>query len=288
MRPFKKPVRTKISILVPFQSEDAWRLSTWYWVQRYLKDALPEAEIIIGVDPESKKKRRKSKQKPFSKTTAVNRAFKKSHGDVIVILDADAYIDTEVIKHCAERIRAARAIGSKLWFVPYLWIYRLTKDSTMEVLNSKPKDPHIFSDPPADNEVEGTDGSGWGRKFGALVQIMPREAFELVGGMDQRFRGWGGEDVSFLKALDTLWAKHSNTPNNVLHLWHTKILANDWRDGEGNNSQVRAWENQNTEVESNDWLSTQYSKANGNIDKMKTLINERKPQTWQTKILRGK
>lgn len=288
MRPFKKPVRTQISILVPFQSEDAWRINTWHWLHRYLKDALPNAEIIVGTDPQSRKRRNKSKEKPFSKTVAVNRAFQKSHGDIIVILDSDAYIDTKVIEHCAERIRSARTMGSKLWFVPYMWIWRLTKNATMNVLNSKPRDPYTFSTPPPEEDVEGTDGSGWGRRYGALAQIMPREAFESVGGMDERFRNWGGEDISFLIALNTLWAKHSNTPNDILHLWHTKIIAGEWESSEGKSFEIRAWDNKSDGGRRNDWLSSKYNQVNGDATKMKDLVSEGKPQPWLKRILRGK
>ena len=284
MKPIRRPPRTQISILVPFQTDDAWRRSVWHWLRRYLKASMPDVEIILGDDPRSRPNWRRRKPIPFSKTTAVNRAFRKSHGDIIVILDADAYLDMKVVQHCADRIRDARTAGSHLWFVPYLWIYRLTEAATKLVLTSKPHDPYTFTSPPPKEDIEGTDGSGWGRKFGALCMIMPREAFVAVGGMDERFRGWGGEDVSFLKALDKLWGKHSNTPNDILHLWHRKIIAGEWNDGKGNsNAEVRAWAGQD-KGKANDWLSHEYHKASGSAESMRALVDEGKPKGWFRRI----
>lgn len=266
--------RKKISMIVPFQSDDPFRRHVWHWLKRYWEDQIPDVEIVIGTDRHSRRNWHRRYPQPFSKTAAVNNAFKKTHGDIIVIMDADTYMDGSVIKHCAERIRHARKAGLHLWFVPYQWIFRLTERATYEVLDSDPCHPLRFPTPPPDEDVEGTDGSGWGRRFGALVQIMPREAFESVEGMDERFRGWGGEDVSLLRALDTLWGKHKNTPNEVLHLWHPRFIAGEWTDDKGNHCEVRAWEGQ-AGGHANDWLSTSYHNATNDKGRMNDLINEK-------------
>jgi len=177
----RKPL---ISLLVPFQSEDHDRIRVWHWLREYWEHELSyDCEIIIGVDYKSKR-RRFRKPIPFSKTAAVNNAFKKSKGDIVVILDADAYFPGEVIRHCADRLRHAREVGVQTWFVPYAKLFRMTEAATLEVLGSRPGRPLRFSSPPPDEDVEATDGSGWANTFGALVQVMPREAFIAVGGMD--------------------------------------------------------------------------------------------------------
>src|SRR5665213_1068232 len=101
---------------------------------------------------------------------------------------------------------------------------------------------------------------------------MPREAFVVVGGMDPRFRGWGGEDRAFLQALNTLWAPYQNSPNTVYHLWHNKIIAAEGIDKQGKRSEIRAWAGQ-SHIRANDWLSTSYTDADGNREKMWTLID---------------
>ncbi len=272
-----------ISLLVPFRTDMAHRGDLWAWLHRYWNCRLPGVEIVIGHD---KKAERKFFKKPFSKTSAVNDAFQRSHGDVIVILDADAYIDEAVVAHCAGRIRSAVAAGGRMWFVPYRRIYRLTRAATRRVLRSKPCDPYRFPSPPAPEDTEGQEGSMYGHRYGALIQVMPREAFEIVGGMDCRFRGWGGEDVSFLRALDTLYTKHKNTPNDVLHLWHPIKKAGDWLSPQGAWWETRVWNGQK-KPQANDKLAVKYWHATFNPEKMRKLVNEGlcACRPWYKKIL---
>lgn len=275
MRRRKRPDNL-ISILVPMGGTDRFRHADWSWLRQYYIEHLGASiEIIIGRDRKSEQ-RWYRKPLPFSKTCAVNDAFKRSHGDIIVILDSDAYIETGVITHCAERIRAARERCVRLWFIPYKLIARLTPAATREVLASEPWNPLRFSDPPPPNDVEDNNGSGpsSGKDYGAMIMILPREAFECVGGMDPRMRGWGGDDGSFVHAVDCLWSwpnGHKNTPNDVLHLWHPKFDAphgpNDppWR--------TRIWANQDVPG-GNDWLAMCYKTASKSPKSMRKLVDE--------------
>lgn len=243
-----------ISLLVPFRTEDPHRHKVFAWLKRYWAHELPEAEIVEGHDWGM----------PFSKTCAVNDAASRARGDIFVILDADAYLPGEVIRLAAARINRARRHNHPLWFVPYRRVYRLTVEATCNVLHSDPRDPYRFPTPPDDLDVESTQGSAFGHRFGALIQIVPREAFELVGGMDPRFRAWGGEDVSFVRALDTLYGKHKTTDNDVLHLWHPKI---------GTGWATREWDGQKGPRE-NDQLAIRYNQATGDRVRMRRLVNE--------------
>lgn len=267
--------RKQISILIPFQSDDPVRLRTFDWLYRYWSFQLPDAEIVVGHDWESQHHWYWPWRKPFSKAVAVNDAFRRSHGDIIAIVDADAYLPGEILTHCAERIRMALRSDVHLWFVPYRSLYRLTPEASRLILQSSPGDPLQLPTPPPPVDVEGTDGSGHGHFFGALAQVMPRRAFETVGGMDPRFRGWGSEDVAFLKALDVLWGRHSKTSNDVLHLWHPQISQGTWTDVRGETWKVRMWEGQ-TAPRANDQLARRYFHATGDPVKMRQLVDEYK------------
>jgi hypothetical protein len=243
-----------ITLLVPFRSDGDRRSQTWEWLRMYWQAWLPEAEIVEGHD----------EHVPFCKTAAVNSAFRRSGGDVVVILDADCYIDSEVILDCARRIRSARRRGRRMWFIPYRHFYRLTDQASLLVLSSAPEDPYRFASPPPPGDTEESSGQSVGHWFGALIQVMPREAFEAAGGMDERFAGWGGEDVSFMIAVDTLYAKHRTTRNQVLHLWHEHI---------GTLHVDREWVGQAV-AGSNNPLATRYQGARGRPDRMRALTRE--------------
>lgn len=257
-----------ISIIIPFRKSKKYprQAENFEWVKRYWRCQLPGAEIIVGKDPK--------KHKTFSKSVAINCAVRKSHGDILVIVDADGYITPEAVLHCAHEIRRARLEGLKLWFVPYRQFYRLTEKASDKVINSDPCGSFQQTCPPDPGDVQNTQGSGRGHWYGALIQIMPREAFDCFCGWDERFRGWGGEDHSAMRACDTMYWRHKTLPGCVFHLWHPMFGT------EGMGTWVewnkRLWDNQDKTLRNNDngRLAARYSMAHGNRERMWRLIQE--------------
>lgn len=246
-----------ITLLMPFRSTDEFRLRVFEWVLKYYQCHLPGAEIIIGHDDHT----------PFSKTTAFNDAASraKNRNDIFVLIDADAYIDTDIILECAQNIRKARRQGKRLWYIPYRHFYRLTQRASEIVLRHNPCDNYIYDEKPPQIAIDGDVSSeSHGHWWGALIQIMPREAFEMVGGMDPRFHGWGGEDVAFMRAVDTLYARHKTLNRFVLHLWHP-FIKTDWK--------LRKWEGQGSAKE-NEILANRYYAAFMDPRRMRNLVSE--------------
>jgi len=248
-----------ISLLVPFRDDHTeGRLKNWLWLKAFWEHELPGAEMIIGIDTGS----------PFSKTCAMNNAFQHSHGDILILLDADCYIEPNVILQCADRIRKARDEQEPLWFVPYRHLFRLTLKATEKLVASNPKDALRFSIPPDPNDIGNAISSGNGHWFGALIQIMPREAYLKVGGMDPRFRGWGGEDITLVRVVDTLYGRHRTTNDQVFTLMHHV----------NGNALLRMWEGQN-KTGINNRLSVHYRETYGDKVRMCKVIQE-----WRSDI----
>lgn len=252
--PFFRRKGYGISLLMPFRSDGAEREAAYQWLVKYWKAHLPFAQFITGTDD----------QVPFSKTSAFNDAFSRSKGDILVLIDADCYIDAQIVVNCAEEIRTARKAGHKLWHIPYRQFYRLTDLATSHVLASNPAHPLRFSASPNPRDTEDTGSSSFGHWWGALIQVMPREAYELVGGCDPRFRGWGGEDVAFMRAIDTLYGKHKTTDNQVIHLWHPTIKTVH---------KLKLWDGQ-ISPQDNVTLTGRYYAAFGDPRRMRRLVNE--------------
>lgn len=246
-----------ITLLVPFRDDHAvGRGVNWEWLRRYWMNELPAAQIVVGTD----------EGEPFSKTCAVNNAFRQADpaNDVIAMIDADCYIAPNVILSCAARIREARRWREPLWFVPYRHLYRLTEKATAQLVASNPVNPLQFVVPHTSDDVGSSETlAGVGHRFGALIQIFPREAFVMVGGMDPRFRGWGGEDVTFVRVLDTLYGVHETTPNEVLSLWHTAL----------GDMFLRKWAGQ-ANTGANNQLSVRYRNTRRDPKRMRAIIRE--------------
>jgi len=242
--------------LIPFTTRDAYRKKTFRWLLDYWKAELPDAEIVIG----------HSTGPVFCKTEALNRAAHRANGKVLVVLDADAYISGAILNNVADIILEELEQGYQTWYVPYRNLYRLNLDTTLAILESDPENPVRIPDPPPDNYLDNEPNAAkYGRAFAALAYVIPREALEAIECFDERFnRGWGGEDVSTLRALDTLWGKHKTTPNGIFHLWHPKI---------GDTFKTRAWQGQNDD-EPNRKLAVQYKIASQNPSVMRELVRE--------------
>jgi glycosyltransferase involved in cell wall biosynthesis len=268
------------SILVPFRPDHSSRDHNWKWLKKYWKHVFGDtAEVVMGYDY----------WQPFSKTSALNNAARKAKTDIFVMIDADAYIDPMVIYRAVVRIKHSERKGHPLWFVPYRRVYRLTPEASDRVVGDdcrlvfdqyqwpNPKIP--LEDPPPAEDVENLSTAHYGHRYGALLQIMSRRAFYSVGGMDCRFRGWGGEDVSFMRAVDTLYGKHKTFNEPIYHLAHYKI---------GDSYFTRKWSKQGKALPNGN-LALRYHRAFGDKRKMRDLVNEgfahcRKPKFFDRLI----
>ena len=254
-----------ISIIIPFRApdNDDQRAKNFEWLKRYWKAQLPGAEIIHGEDNET--------CRPFSKSVAVNNGVCKSHGDVLVIVDADGYIPADSIVYCAEEIREAEARDHRLWFVPYRRFFRLTQEASKWLLDSKPETPFQFPTPVPSMMALGDNDPTVGHWYGAMIQVCSRNAFDIVGGWDERFCGWGGEDAAALRSMDTLYALHKTLPGQVVHVWHPQFGP------QGKATQVhwseRMWEGQDGPG-ANTELVGRYYAAWRNVPRMRKLVDE--------------
>lgn len=245
--------RPKISILIPFTGNNPHRKKVFKWLLKYWKHELPDAEIIIG----------RSKSKIFCKNEALNNAFRKSKGRVIVILDADAYMDGRVLEEAADKI--LENLDNKLWLVPYRSLYRLNEKITSDIIASNPKKPLKLHCPPPCKYLD-DDGSKseYGSLFGAMCQMFPREAIETLGCFNEAFVGWGSEDCCLLRSLDTLWGKHKTLDECIFHLWHPYI---------GATYEQRRWEGQNR-GNANERLGNRYNRATGKPSLMREIVDD--------------
>jgi glycosyltransferase involved in cell wall biosynthesis len=254
-----------ISIIIPFRpsAKAPERLRNVLWLKQYWEENLPGAEVIIGDDPDT--------DRAFSKSVAINAGVAQSTGDVLVLVDADGYIRVDYILHCAKEIRHARERGRRLWFVPYRLFYRLNEESSERLLASDPADPYIFAEPPDLTDTINDTNPRAGHWYGAMIQIVPREGWDIVGGWDERFRGWGGEDHAAMRAMDTLYWPHKTLPTSVLHVWHPMI------GGDGVKRQVswkdRRWEGQDDPT-INNRLSWRYYYSMNKPELMRKLVDE--------------
>jgi hypothetical protein len=187
----------KISALIPYQSDGGgfrdWNL---HWVRKRYEILMPDVELIIGED----------QSKLFNRSRAINQAAAKATGDLYLIVDGDIFFGTKLIDKILD------AAPHHPWIIPFRRGYKLTfqasKTVTQSGLIQLPTRLRV-------NEVECNCDY-----YGAFMNVMSRKAFETVGGMDERFFGWGGEEEALATALDTLVGEHFRMDETIFHLWH--------------------------------------------------------------------
>lgn len=181
-----QPAPVGVSVLLPFSSTDPDRLRSFAFV-RSGYEAMG-FEVVVGRCEDE-----------WSKGRAAHDAFSRASHDLLVVADADCLIGEKTIR------RALALVRQHGWCVPHARTWRLSRKVTEAVLEGQPPEPYG----PVQNAV-----------VGGGVVVLTRKAWETSGGIDPRFYGWGGEDISFGWALETLVGRGGRAHGDLFHLWH--------------------------------------------------------------------
>lgn len=184
-----------LSICVPWRPDGAERSRAWEWVRARYEALVPEAEIITA-DSDGQR---------FSLAQAANRAVKESSGDVVFIASAEIACDADYLHRAAEVARTGMVVPEEYHY--------LTQTDSLALLE---QDPSADLPTPLTTEWSGP---------GVGHFMLPRAAFDAVGGYDERHKGWGWEDQCLISAIETLWGPMQRIPGRALHFWHPRSAA---------------------------------------------------------------
>jgi hypothetical protein len=181
-----------VSILVPYGGPGcSYRDRNLTYVLEHYRRYHGDWELIEGRCGE-----------PWSKGAAIADARARATGDLLILADADSFTDPAVVTTAMRAVRS----GAR-WVVPHRVVHRLSERASDAVL---------AGGQPGGRLARPT----YGAVAGGGITVLPTEAFDTVRGVDDRFRGWGGEDVSLALALLTLVGEPSYLDGELWHLWH--------------------------------------------------------------------
>ncbi|MFE2061082.1 glycosyltransferase [Streptomyces sp. NPDC059467] len=155
----------------------------------------------------------------FNKSWAVNAGVVNTPGraEIICILDADALVDRDFIARNVARFHQPGAMGH----LSYRDMWCLDEAATSWAIEERLWRRAAEVDP------DHLRAFVLRRPPGCCVWVRT-SAFHRIGGMDERFEGWGGEDNDFAYRMDTHSAfDHYNDP--LLHMYHpsSAVLRED-------------------------------------------------------------
>lgn len=228
--------RGQVSVVIPFRGGDAWRERALdAVVARY--GSHDDWQVVVERD---------EAEGPWCKAAVVNAGVRRSFGDVLVIADADLLCDgvETAVDHCRR--------GRK-WVMPYRMLYRMNESATDRVLAGESP-----SEVMTDRTLLADTKAPYPGVIGGGIVVLRREVYERVS-MDERFVGWGGEDVSWGHALSTLAQRPLILKDNLYHLWHPP-------------QPTRVTPNRGSEANHN--LYKRYAAANRAPARMRALLRE--------------
>lgn len=224
--PLASPAQAEVLIVIPFQdrSADRNRLRNLLACLLALRDQSSPRERYQVTVVETDSEPRWSdiirpfadhylfaaKPGPFNKAWTVNVGVRHTPGrpEAICILDADVLTDHRFVERNAARFRRPGTGGH----LTYRNMLSLDEQATSHAIRErvgerKPEaDPGYFC------------GFMLRRPPGCCVWVRSA-AYDRIGGMDERYEGWGGEDYDFLHRLD-LDTPLDNYDDWLLHMHH--------------------------------------------------------------------
>ncbi|QNS09360.1 glycosyltransferase [Streptomyces xanthii] len=146
----------------------------------------------------------------FNKSWAVNAGVTHTgaQAEVICILDADVLTDRDFVARNVDRLRR-RGTGGHLTYRDMLG---MTAESTAHAVRRRVLDGAAQADP------QDVRGFVVRRPPGACVWVRAG-VFRQIGGMDERYEGWGGEDTDFAYRMDFA-AAFDAYADPLLHMNH--------------------------------------------------------------------
>lgn len=197
-----------ITVIIPFRdSGDESRRANLVYCRRRWETLLGgTAQIVLSSCPDG----------PFNRAYAINSGRKMASNETqtLVVADADTHVSQWSIREALRKCQG----NAPPWFIPYNRYYNLTRDFSKTLIESE-QEPnedefdyeHRIPSPPVPPYSDPVSG----------VLVIPCKAFDMVGGFDETYVGWGYEDRDFQYRMDREWGDHERTDGFAFHLWHT-------------------------------------------------------------------
>ena len=179
-----------VAVVVPWRDPGCeFRREAWTHVTGLWRDA---GYFVVNAD---------SGHEPFNRSASRNLGASMVDAEVLVFCDADAVLPMESVAWAVEAARSAPGLVK-----PFARAGFLTAEASRIYLDGGPLVEELLS--PVVEE------------FSGLAWVIHRDRLAELGGFDEGFVGYGGEDDAFLHVCDTLLGSTWWGSGTAYSLWH--------------------------------------------------------------------
>ena len=184
-----------VAVLIPNRPDGGRRDALLAWTVNRLRTLHPGFQIAVG--------QHGADEGAFNRSAALNRAAAQaSDADVFVLADGDSFVGASQLEQAIATATSCRQVTFA--FDRYCYLSRQMSDQIMA---------GFVGDwtPGVEFTMQGTCSS---------MVVVPAALWWEIGGADEGFVGWGGEDVALSLALQTFGSGLQRVHGDVWHLWH--------------------------------------------------------------------
>ena len=188
--------------LVPRRKDNGPRDALWAYCRARWEMYFPEIPIYEGHHDTG----------PFNRSAAVNLAAKEAgEWDLGIVIDSDVLLAVSQVRAAIERATETGRVT---------WAHRRWRGIREDMSVRLAADQKDLGPEPSRDEldlwVERTNPISW-----SCCIVIPRPVWDDLGGFDERFLGWGFEDMAFQSIVVGLYG-HERIEGDVIHLWHPR------------------------------------------------------------------
>lgn len=183
---------------------------------------LPHEVIIVWMEPESPHSIVSHPQlvvhqvymegEALPLAAARNKGFAEASTDTVIFLDVDCICSPTVCEQMLNQLTPSTIVSAAVRYLPYLPLTGEYSQHCSQAI-SHPRRAQLEHSVALPH-----------RMFWSLVFAVCKQTFEQIGGFDEEFAGYGGEDTDFAERFHQADIKFLLCDDEVLHQYHTKYL----------------------------------------------------------------
>ena len=200
--PMSERMAARTVLLVPRRNDGGHRDELWKHARARWERYFPDIPVVEGHHVEG----------PFNRSAAINTAARLAGAwDIGIVIDSDVLLKVSQVRAAIERAATTGKVtwGHRRW-------RGISEDWTRRLIE---KDIDLGPELDAqdiDVLIERTNPLSW-----SCCIVIPRGVWDDMGGFDERFVGWGFEDMAFKSAVQGLYG-WERVEGDVIHLWHPR------------------------------------------------------------------